>query len=70
MAGFQFGDGCEVHAGVVTDGSVRASTGFHAEDAVSGKSVVADEELGVFAGVNVVGDDRHRKLATQVLAKT
>src|SRR5271157_3819860 len=36
---------------------MRAGAGFDAADAFGGEHALAEEEFGVFAGVNVVGDD-------------
>ncbi len=50
-------DGREVHARIFADGGVGAAAGFHAEDAVGWEGIVFQEEVGVFPGVDVVGDD-------------
>ena len=46
-------DGC-----VFADCGVWAAAGFNTYDAVRRQRVVGDEELGVFFGIDVVGDDR------------
>jgi len=56
VAALQVVDGRQVHGGVFTDCRVRAAAGFHAEDAVGIQGFVAQEEVGVFPGVDVVGD--------------
>jgi hypothetical protein len=46
----------EVDRGVLADRRVRAAAGFHPEDAIRRERLVAHQELGVFLGVDVVGD--------------
>ena len=67
VTAFEFGDGGEIHAGVVSDGGVGAAARFNTEDAIRGEGVIAGEELGVFAGVDVVGDDGERDFMAQPL---
>jgi hypothetical protein len=43
----------------LADRGVRAPPGLDPDDAVGGERVPPDEELGVLAGVDVVGDDGH-----------
>ena len=50
-------DGGEVDAGVLADGRVRAAAGLDADDALQRQHLAAGQELGVLAGVDVVGDD-------------
>ncbi len=69
MALLERGDGGEVHAGVVADGGVRAAAGLDADDAVRGEGFVADEKLGVLAGIDVIGNHRHGQGIAQPLAE-
>jgi hypothetical protein len=48
---------------------VRTAAGLDAEDAVGGKGFVADEELGILAGVDVIGDDGQGAGVAKPLAK-
>src|SRR6185503_14091696 len=47
----------EVHRRVLADGGVRAAAGLHADDAVGGQRLAADEKLHVLAREDVVGED-------------
>ena len=69
MAVFQIDHRGHVHAGVVADRGVRAAAGFHADDAVGRQHALAQQKLGVFAGVDVVGDDGERDLVLEPLAQ-
>ena len=51
-------DRLEVDRGVLADGRVRAAAGLDAEDALRRQGIVAHQELGVLAGVDVVGHRR------------
>ena len=68
-AAVELGHGGVVHAGVVADGGVRAAAGFDAHDAVGGEGVLTDEEFGVLACVDVVGDDSHIEFSSEPLAE-
>jgi hypothetical protein len=61
--------GGHVHAGVVPDGGVGAAAGLHAADAVGGEHALAQQELGVLAGVDVIGDDGEGMLVFEPLAE-
>lgn len=52
----EFLEGEEVGGDVVADGGVGATTGLDGADAFGGKGAMADEELAVLAGEDVVGD--------------
>ena len=52
----QVGDAGEVDRGVLADRGVRAAAGFDAQDAFGRQRAGARQELGVFLGVDVVGD--------------
>jgi len=36
---------------------VRAAAGFYAQDAIRWQRIVLEQEIGVFAGIDIVGDD-------------
>ena len=44
------------------------AAGFNADDAVRRQRVVGDEELGVFFGIDVIGDDRELIAIAQAAA--
>jgi hypothetical protein len=52
-----FGDRVEIDGGVFANGRVGAAAGFHADDPLGGERLAAHEELHVFPGEDVVGDD-------------
>ena len=56
MAALEVVNGRQVHRGILANGRVRATASFHAQDAVCGQGFVAQQEVGVFPGVDVVGD--------------
>jgi len=56
VTALQVVDGGQVHGSILADGGMRAAAGFHAQDAVCGQGFVAQQEVGVFPGVDVVGD--------------
>ena len=68
-AAVELGHGGVIHAGVVPDGGVRAAAGFDAHDALGGEGVLTDEEFGVFACVDIIGDDSHIEFSTEPLAE-
>ena len=51
-------DRVEVRGDVVTDRGVRAAAGLHGGDPAVGQDGVAAQEVGVFGGVDVVGEHR------------
>ena len=51
------GDGGEVDRGVLADGSMRAATGLDPDDALGRQGAGTGQELGILAGVDVIGDD-------------
>ncbi len=48
---------------------MRATAGFHAHDAVGRQGRVFDQELGVLAGIDVVGDYGDLVLVAHVFAQ-
>ena len=58
IAAPEVGDRGEIDRGILADRGVRASAGLDAEDALRRQRAGADQELGVLAGVDVVGDGR------------
>ena len=49
--------GFEVDRGILADRRVWTAAGLHADDAIGCERLVAHEELRVFFGVDIVGDD-------------
>ena len=62
-------DGGEVDRGVLADRGVRAAAGLDADDALEGQGLGAHQELGVLAGVDVVGDRGDRPAVAHALAE-
>ena len=56
-------DGC-----IFADRGVGVAASFNADDAVRRQRVVGDEELGVFFGIDVVGDDGELIASAQAAA--
>jgi hypothetical protein len=69
MTPHEFRHGGVVHAGIVTDGRVRAAAGFHRHDAIGGKRVALDQKFRILPGINIVGDDREAEVVAQPLAE-
>ena len=65
----QIGDGGKVDAGVFADGGMRSAAGFDAANAVCRQHLGAGQVIGIFAGVDVIGDHRHRAALRQGAAK-
>jgi hypothetical protein len=59
----------EVVADIFADGRVRTAAGLDRADAVLVERLVADQELGVFAREDVVGDDAEAVGAAKLLAE-
>jgi hypothetical protein len=57
MRALQILDRFQVHGSVLADGGMRAAAGLDAGHALGRQRALADQEFGVFARVNVVGDD-------------
>src|SRR5262249_28177602 len=55
-APLQFSGSFEIDGSVLADGGVGAPAGFNADNAVGRKHVAAQQELSVFARVDVVGN--------------
>ena len=68
-ARLQVVDRGEVHRGVLADRGVRAAAGLDADDALGRQRLGADQELGVLAGVDVVGDHGELIALAQRLAQ-
>src|SRR6266568_3011979 len=51
-------DRLQVDRRILADRGVRAAAGFHADDALGRQRFVRYQELCVFLGIDVVGDDR------------
>ena len=64
-----FGDRGEIDRGVLADRGVRAAAGLDAEDALGRQRAGAGEELGVFPGIDVVGDRGDVVAVAQALAQ-
>ena len=62
-------EGQEICGNVFADGGVGAAAGLYRPDAPGGQGLVADEELRVFLGKDIVGDGRHDQLIAKPLAK-
>ena len=58
----QIVDRVEVGGDVVPDGGVRATTGLHGGDAPVGQYSMTAQKVGVFGGVDVVGEHRQGQL--------
>ena len=69
MAVFEIDHGGHVHARIVADRGVRAAAGFHTDDAVGRQHALAEKELGILAGVDIVSDDGERDLVLEPLAE-
>jgi hypothetical protein len=65
----KLGNRLQVHRSVLANGRVRATAGLDAHDAVGGQRALADQELGVLLGVDVVGDDAHIHARPKPLAQ-
>ena len=63
------GHGREVDRGILADRGVRAAAGLDADDALGLERPGAGQELGVFLGVDVVGDDGDVVVAAHLLAQ-
>jgi len=59
----------EICGNVFADGGVGAASGLYRPDAPGGQGLVADEELRVFFGKDIVGDGRHDQIIAKPLAK-
>src|SRR5262245_30391701 len=57
MASGELVERVEVHRRVLANGGVRAAARLHADDAIAGQRLAADQEFHVFAGEDVVRDD-------------
>ncbi len=53
---FKIGNRFQIHGSIFANGGVGTTAGLDAADR-AGERALTDQELGVFAGVNVVGDD-------------
>ena len=62
-------DGGEVDRGVLADRGVRAAAGLDPDDALERQRLGAHQELGVLAGVDVVGDRGDRLAVAHPLAE-
>lgn len=58
-------EGEEVGGDILADGGVGAAAGFDGGDAIGFKRVMADQELGVLAGEDVVGDGAEVQLIAE-----
>jgi hypothetical protein len=56
----QAGDRREIHAGIVANGGMGTASRLDTDDAVCRKRLVADKKLRILAGINVIGNHRHR----------
>ena len=59
----------EVHRCVFANGGVRAAAGFYAANAIGRERLAADQELGVFARVDIVGHDGDLKRVAKTFAE-
>ncbi len=66
---FEIGYGLEIHGAVFPDGGVRATAGFHTTHAFGGQCAHADQELGIFASVDVVGNGRNTEPVSETPAE-
>ncbi len=66
---FEINYGGHVHAGVVADRRVRTASCFDAAHSISGQDILAQEELGILSGVDVIGDHGERDVILEPLAQ-
>ena len=62
-------DRLEIDRSILADRGMRTAAGFHADDALGGERFVAHQELRIFLGVDVVGDDREVVASAQRAAQ-
>ena len=68
MTIFQIDHRSHVHAGVVANRGVRAAAGFHTDNSISRQHAFPQQEFGILAGVDIVGNHGQRDLVLQPLA--
>ena len=61
MALFQFCNSGEINRGIFSNGGMRATTGFHADDPVLRQNLLAHQGFGILLSIDVIGDDPNRK---------
>ena len=66
---FEIDNGGHVHAGVVADRRVRTASCLDAAHSIGGQDILAQEKFGIFAGVDVIGDDGERDVILEPLAQ-
>ena len=58
-----------IHANIVPDGRMGAAAGFNTDDPVGRQHILTQQELRVFARIDVIGDDRNGIRMFQPLTK-
>ena len=68
-AAFEIRNRLEVHGTIFPNRGVRTTAGLNAPDALGWQSAGANQELGIFPSVDIVGNRADTKLAAEPAAK-